>query len=245
MKLLWLNAGLLLPLDKGGKLRTWHVMRHLARRHDITYLSFADRRRARPTARHARGVLDGSKQSRAPIPRRAPGASTPMPPLPRRSAPYAVAKYRSDAYRARARTAARRGALRRDRLRFPAAGRQPAARGCPARRFSSRTTSKPRSGAATPRHADNPLSQLLLTQQWQRMLRFEARALSRFDRVLAVRRPTGGPSSGSTREPARAGARRARPASTPTYFTPSPTAPASARTWSSPARWTGCPTKTA
>jgi hypothetical protein len=31
MKILWLNAGLLLPLDKGGKLRTWHVMRHLAR----------------------------------------------------------------------------------------------------------------------------------------------------------------------------------------------------------------------
>src|SRR6185503_20572822 len=42
MKLLWLNAGLLLPLDKGGKLRTWHVMRHLASRHDITYLSFSD-----------------------------------------------------------------------------------------------------------------------------------------------------------------------------------------------------------
>ena len=42
MKLLWLNAGLLLPLDKGGKLRTWHVMRHLAARHDITYLSFQD-----------------------------------------------------------------------------------------------------------------------------------------------------------------------------------------------------------
>ena len=31
MKILWLNAGLLLPLDKGGKLRTWHLMRHLAR----------------------------------------------------------------------------------------------------------------------------------------------------------------------------------------------------------------------
>src|SRR5215204_3387112 len=42
MKILWLNAGLLLPLDKGGKLRTWHLMRHLAARHDITYLSFAD-----------------------------------------------------------------------------------------------------------------------------------------------------------------------------------------------------------
>ena len=42
MKILWLNAGLLLPLDKGGKLRTWHLMRGLAARHDITYLSFAD-----------------------------------------------------------------------------------------------------------------------------------------------------------------------------------------------------------
>ena len=31
MKILWLSAGLLLPLDKGGKLRTWHLMRHLAR----------------------------------------------------------------------------------------------------------------------------------------------------------------------------------------------------------------------
>ena len=42
MKLLWLNANLLLPLDKGGKLRTWHLMRQLAKRHDITYLSFED-----------------------------------------------------------------------------------------------------------------------------------------------------------------------------------------------------------
>src|SRR6186713_2015584 len=42
MNILWLNSGLLLPLDKGGKLRTWHLMRHLAVRHEITYLSFAD-----------------------------------------------------------------------------------------------------------------------------------------------------------------------------------------------------------
>ena len=41
MRILWLNANLLLPLDKGGKIRTWHLMRHLARRHEITYLTFA------------------------------------------------------------------------------------------------------------------------------------------------------------------------------------------------------------
>ena len=32
MRILWLKTDLLLPLDKGGKLRTWHLMRHLARR---------------------------------------------------------------------------------------------------------------------------------------------------------------------------------------------------------------------
>src|SRR4051812_42378456 len=42
MNILWLKSDLLLPLDKGGRLRTWHLMRHLAKRHDITYMSFAD-----------------------------------------------------------------------------------------------------------------------------------------------------------------------------------------------------------
>jgi hypothetical protein len=42
MRILWLKSDLLLPLDKGGRLRTWHLMRHLARRHEITYLSFAE-----------------------------------------------------------------------------------------------------------------------------------------------------------------------------------------------------------
>src|SRR6476646_5028749 len=42
MHILWLKSDLLLPLDKGGRLRTWHLMQHLARRHQITFLSFAE-----------------------------------------------------------------------------------------------------------------------------------------------------------------------------------------------------------
>ena len=42
MRILWLTTNLLLPLDKGGKLRTWHLMRHLAARHEITCICFAD-----------------------------------------------------------------------------------------------------------------------------------------------------------------------------------------------------------
>ena len=41
VRILWLKSDLLLPLDKGGKLRTWHLLRHLAQRHEITYVAFA------------------------------------------------------------------------------------------------------------------------------------------------------------------------------------------------------------
>src|SRR6186713_2533044 len=91
MNILWLNSGLLLPLDKGGRLRTWHLMRHLARRHEITYLSFAE------------GVADGMQEVARrveTVPRRDPAKGTLrfyadaamhlVDPLP-----YAVGKYRS------------------------------------------------------------------------------------------------------------------------------------------------------
>ena len=129
MKILWLNAGLLLPLDKGGKLRTWHVMRHLAARHDITYLSFADPAQTggRPRG-HARGLRASARRFRAPTPRRArarfyAGCGA----LPRRPGPV---RRREVPIGRVSRTSCEQlldaAALRRDRLRLPAAGRQPA-----------------------------------------------------------------------------------------------------------------------
>jgi polysaccharide biosynthesis protein PslH len=40
MKILWVKPGKLLPLDTGGKLRTYNILRHLAATHDLTYLSY-------------------------------------------------------------------------------------------------------------------------------------------------------------------------------------------------------------
>jgi len=40
VKLLWVKAGKLLPLDSGGKLRTYNILHHLAAAHDLTYLSW-------------------------------------------------------------------------------------------------------------------------------------------------------------------------------------------------------------
>jgi len=40
VKILWVKPGRLLPLDTGGKLRTYNILRHLAATHELTYLSY-------------------------------------------------------------------------------------------------------------------------------------------------------------------------------------------------------------
>ena len=190
MKLLWLNAGLLLPLDKGGKLRTWHVMRHLAARHDITYLSFADASQSEADRAGMREVCSKLLT----IPRTDPGKGTwrfyaDAAGYVVDRVPYAVAKYRSDAYRAeleRLIASERYDAIICDFL--PPVVNMPA--------FAKATAGRPWilfthnvESEIWRRHAEqatNPMSRFMLTQQWQRMLRFEGAALSRFDLVLAV-----------------------------------------------------------
>src|SRR5687767_5228706 len=180
MRILWLKSDLLLPLDKGGKLRTWHLMRHLARRHEITYLSFAD------------GLVDGmSEVARRveTIPRSDPGKGSVrfyadaalhlLDPLP-----YAVAKYRSRAF------ARRLNELLSEQsfdlivcdFLFPAVN-LPRRLPCPAVLFTHNVESE-----IWRRHAETRtgVPHLLYRIQHARMLRYEARVLGRFDGVLAV-----------------------------------------------------------
>jgi hypothetical protein len=42
MKVLWLKSELLHPVDKGGKIRTYQILKHLKREHDVTYIALAD-----------------------------------------------------------------------------------------------------------------------------------------------------------------------------------------------------------
>jgi polysaccharide biosynthesis protein PslH len=39
---LWVKPGKMLPLDTGGKLRTYNILRHLSARHEVTYVSYYD-----------------------------------------------------------------------------------------------------------------------------------------------------------------------------------------------------------
>lgn len=40
MRILWAKAGKILPVDTGGKIRSINILRQLARRHEVTYLSW-------------------------------------------------------------------------------------------------------------------------------------------------------------------------------------------------------------
>jgi sugar transferase (PEP-CTERM/EpsH1 system associated) len=40
MKILWIKAGGIVPLDSGGKIRSYHILRELSQRHDVTLFTF-------------------------------------------------------------------------------------------------------------------------------------------------------------------------------------------------------------
>jgi sugar transferase (PEP-CTERM/EpsH1 system associated) len=52
MKLLWVKAGGLLPPDMGGKIRSYNILKQLARKHEITLFTFYS---AHPDDQHLRG----------------------------------------------------------------------------------------------------------------------------------------------------------------------------------------------
>ncbi|HEY2150036.1 MAG TPA: glycosyltransferase [Vicinamibacterales bacterium] len=186
MRILWLKSDLLLPLDKGGKLRTWHLLRHLARRHDVTYFSFrdpgqpmADMEGMREVATSI-GTIARADPSKGSLRFYADAARHVVGRLP-----YAVAKYRSRDFR--------QGL---DELLdeeifdlivcdflFPAVNLRDQLP-CPAVLFTHNVESE-----IWRRHAETTSSRLrqwLYRTQYRRMLRYEARTLARFDGVLAV-----------------------------------------------------------
>ena len=186
MRILWLKSDLLVPLDKGGRLRTWHLMRHLARRHEISYLAFADSNTP-PSALQAMADVasDVHTVGRDDAPkgtwRFAMGVALRLAdPLP-----YAVGKYRSPEYARTIRSllAAKPFDVVVCDFLCPVVN-LPRRLPCYSVLFTHNVESE-----IWRRHTDTQRSfwmRVLYQQQYRRMLRFEARALARFDSVLAV-----------------------------------------------------------
>ena len=186
MRILWLKSDLLLPLDKGGRLRTWHLMRHLAKRHEITYLSFSENGqelsdmtgmkqvasrvvtvpRSDPEKRSLLFYMDAARYLANPL-------------------PYAVAKYQSRAYKATLLTLLREQAYDLIVCDFlvPAVN-LPKALPCPAVLFTHNVEAE-----IWRRHTEMKTSvpaRWMYRLQHKRMLEFERDTLKRFDGVLAV-----------------------------------------------------------
>jgi len=180
-----LKTELLHPLDKGGRIRTYQMLRHLVRDHRVTYLTLDDGRRdADAVERSAeyctelvripmRTAMKGSAEFYWELLR---NLESPLP--------YAVAKYRSTAME-RAIAAHARGSIDLvvcDFL-FPAVN-VPAHLQVPTMLFQHNVEA-----AIWQRHAavaSHPLKRAYLQGQWLRMQAFEGAQCRRFDQLVAV-----------------------------------------------------------
>jgi sugar transferase (PEP-CTERM/EpsH1 system associated) len=186
MRLLWVKSDVLLPLDTGGKLRTWHLLRNLASRHDVTYLGFAS---PDQPPEHIDGMREVAREVHV-VPRAnaakgslrfyAEAALHLLDPLP-----YAVGKYRSRAFRRRVEELLRTGRFDLVVCDFlvPAVN-LPRRLPCPSVLFTHNVEAE-----IWRRHAETRsgrLGRFLYQTQHRRMLQFEARTLARFDGVLGV-----------------------------------------------------------
>jgi polysaccharide biosynthesis protein PslH len=185
MRILWLKTELLHPVDKGGKIRTYSILKGLRGLADVTYLCLDDGTAApdaprRATEEYCHRLI-----------------TVPFDPAPKGSArffadlagnllsrlPYAVARWRSRALEARLRDEASRVDLVVCDFLAPSVNVPPDL-GVPAVLFQHNVEA-----LIWQRHAEvtrSPLRRAYMREQWRRMRRFEGRECRRYDRVLAV-----------------------------------------------------------
>lgn len=188
MHLLWIKTELLHPIDKGGRIRTYNMLRALKREHRITYLTL-DNGGALPDAAD-RAQEYCHDLIRVPFAEARRGSARFWMELIANLAsplPYAVSKYRSERMRSEVvETVRRRGidVVVCDFL-FPSQN-VPDGLGCRTVLFQHNVEA-----AIWKRHATvrtNPLSRAYFTEQARRMERFERKECRRFDQVVAVSR---------------------------------------------------------
>jgi sugar transferase (PEP-CTERM/EpsH1 system associated) len=186
VNILWLKTELLHPIDKGGRIRTYHMLRELKRDHRITYLTLDDGSAAPDAAERAQEYCDDLV--RIPFrtqPKRSPAFYGELLHNLASPLPYAIWKYRSSAMRRAIEDAGRRrdaDVIVCDFL-TPSVN-MPDRRPCPALLFQHNVEA-----TIWERHAQvaaNPLTKAYLRDQGRRMRRFERAQCRRFDHVVAV-----------------------------------------------------------
>jgi sugar transferase (PEP-CTERM/EpsH1 system associated) len=186
MRILWLKTELLHPVDKGGKIRTYAMLRELAKEHDVTYLTLDDGGAAPDAAERAGEYC--SRLERVPFsPSRkgSPGFFADLAGNLLSSLPYALSRYRSREFEQRVVDLAASGDFDVVVCDFltPAVN-LPHDLPIPTVLFQHNVEAE-----IWRRHVEvrrDPVSRAYFAEQYRRMKRFEAAACRRFDLVIAV-----------------------------------------------------------
>jgi sugar transferase (PEP-CTERM/EpsH1 system associated) len=187
VRILWLKTELLHPLDKGGRIRTYHMLRELARDHHVTYLTLDDGTAAPDAVERAREYCQ--ELVRVPMSLASKGSGSFYADLARNlvssTLPYAVWKYRSSEMRRRITDIVRRGAVDLLLCDFLApAVNVPRDLPVPSVLFQHNVEAMIWERHA--RYARSRARRLYLREQFRRMYAFEREQCRRFNSVIAV-----------------------------------------------------------
>lgn len=186
MKILWLKTELLHPVDKGGRIRTYYMLRELKREHHVTYLTLDDGQAATDARERAQEYC----HELITIPHRTRAkfstgfylelAQNLVSPLP-----YFMRKYKSAAMRRAIAEQTERGQFDVVVCDFlVAAINVPPRVNCPALLFQHNVEAM-----IWKRHYEvqrNPLKKAYLYGQWRKAVAYERAACGRFDYVVTV-----------------------------------------------------------
>ncbi len=186
MHILWIKTEFLHPVDKGGRIRTYQMLRALRREHRVTYLTLDDGTAAPDAAEKAAEYADAV--IRVPFTPPARGSVGFYLDLLRNVAsplPYAVARYRSRALRERVQAICDKEDIDVVVCDFLAPSLNvPDGIGKPVILFQHNVETM-----IWERHAavaTHPVKRAYMRSQWRRMLRHERAECARFDHVVAV-----------------------------------------------------------
>jgi polysaccharide biosynthesis protein PslH len=186
MHILWIKTELLHPVDKGGRIRTYQMLRSLARQHEVTYLTLDDGTAA-PDAK-ARATEYCSRVESVPFAPPAKGSLGFFLALIGNlasSLPYAIARYDVPALRDRIRAICKERDVDVVVCDFLAPSiNVPDDLGVPVVLFQHNVEAM-----IWQRHADvatHPIKKAYMHEQWRRMKRFEAAECRRMASVIAV-----------------------------------------------------------
>jgi polysaccharide biosynthesis protein PslH len=186
MKILWLKTELLHPVDKGGKIRTYHVLKQLKCDHHITYLTLDDGSGPPEATEQANEYChDLVRVPHATREKFSTGFYAELGLNLASSLPYAIRKYKSPAMTAAIRELVAKNDFDVIICDFLApAVNLPRGLDCPVVLFQHNVEA-----AIWKRHFEvqnNAAKKMYLRWQWLKMQRFEGNVCRRVDRVIAV-----------------------------------------------------------